>query len=209
MCSTKGLARAVNQDLTVCRSACLSVCLSVCLLVCVSACRSVCVSVCLSACLSSCLSVCRPACLSVCLPPLSVYFIIICRYCVIYLVHALYFRQGFYHMGGLGPKASSISGKPYQKVVMELLQGLLLLWLCVVLCIAWWIGVSRFVDHRHNIDDILVRVAVYINISYSSIYLYIYHLVIYFIYFIVYFYLQFLLHLPPPFSTECVNYISQ
>eukprot|EP00878_Enallax_costatus_P013785 GHUV01014417.1.p1 GENE.GHUV01014417.1~~GHUV01014417.1.p1 ORF type:complete len:370 (+),score=88.65 GHUV01014417.1:1172-2281(+) len=79
----------------------------------------------------------------------------ICWYCVVYLIHALYFRQGFYHMGGLGAKAYSSSGKWYQKIIMEALQGLLLLWLCVVLCIAWWIGVSRFTDHRHNIDDIL------------------------------------------------------
>lgn len=59
-------------------------------------------------------------------------------------------------MGGLDYKAYSSSSKPWQKVVMELLQGLLLLWMCVVLCIAWWIGVSRYTDHRHNIDDILV-----------------------------------------------------
>lgn len=75
---------------------------------------------------------------------------------MVYLIHALYFRQGFHHMGGLGAKAYSSRGKWYLQALMEVLQGLLLLWLCVVLCIAWWIGVSRFTDHRHNIDDILV-----------------------------------------------------
>jgi len=42
------------------------------------------------------------------------------------------------------------------RVLKELMQGLVIIWGCFVLCMAWFIGVSRYTDHRHNIDDILV-----------------------------------------------------
>lgn len=36
-------------------------------------------------------------------------------------------------------------------------QGIFIIWGCFLMCIAWFVGISRFVDNRHNIDDILVR----------------------------------------------------
>jgi uncharacterized membrane protein YhaH (DUF805 family) len=41
----------------------------------------------------------------------------------------------------------------------EVLQGLFIVWGLAVLSIAWCIAVTRFRDNRHNIDDILVRLA--------------------------------------------------
>jgi len=42
------------------------------------------------------------------------------------------------------------------RVLKQVLQGLVMLWGLLVLVMAWFIGVSRYTDHRHNIDDILV-----------------------------------------------------
>eukprot|EP00775_Hariotina_reticulata_P007321 gene7321-7533_t len=75
----------------------------------------------------------------------------ICWYCVVYLFHALYWREGFHYMGGIWTRGSSW----WMRVLKELMQGLVIIWGCLVMCMAWFIGVSRYTDHRHNIDDIL------------------------------------------------------
>lgn len=75
-----------------------------------------------------------------------------CWFCILYLTHALYFRGGYSYMGGLWRRGARSF---WWRALLELLQGLLMVWGFTVLCIAWWIGVSRYTDHRHNIDDIL------------------------------------------------------
>lgn len=43
-----------------------------------------------------------------------------------------------------------------RRLLGEVLQALFIVWGLAVLSIAWCIGVTRFRDNRHNIDDILV-----------------------------------------------------
>jgi hypothetical protein len=69
-----------------------------------------------------------------------------------YMVHALYWREGMKYMGSVfGGQGCGC------RFLGEILQGLFIVWGLVVLSIAWCIGVTRFMDNRHNIDDILVR----------------------------------------------------
>lgn len=79
-----------------------------------------------------------------CLPP--------ARFTVLYLVHALYWREGLSYLGRINGNRGWA-----RRLLGEVLQGLFILWGFVVLSIAWCIGVTRFRDNRHNIDDILVR----------------------------------------------------
>jgi uncharacterized membrane protein YhaH (DUF805 family) len=68
------------------------------------------------------------------------------------MVHALYWREGMKYMGSLfGGRGCG------RRLLGEILQGLFIVWGLAVLSIAWCIGVTRFRDNRHNIDDILVR----------------------------------------------------
>lgn len=76
---------------------------------------------------------------------------VLCRFTVLYFVHALYWRDGFRFMGSVW--GSNSCGRRF---LGEVLQGLFIVWGLAVLTIAWCIGVTRFRDNRHNIDDILV-----------------------------------------------------
>ncbi|KAF8057151.1 PIG-K [Scenedesmus sp. PABB004] len=76
----------------------------------------------------------------------------VCWYTVFYFVHALYLRGGYNYMGGMWDLARR--GAAW-RLLTEVAQGLFIVWACTVLSIAWWVGVSRYTDHRHNIDDIL------------------------------------------------------
>lgn len=77
--------------------------------------------------------------------------VLFCRFTVLYFVHALYWRDGWRFMGSLW--GSNSCGRRF---LGEVLQGLFIVWGLAVLSIAWCIGVTRFRDNRHNIDDILV-----------------------------------------------------
>eukprot|EP00882_Tetradesmus_deserticola_P033513 GHRQ01038287.1.p1 GENE.GHRQ01038287.1~~GHRQ01038287.1.p1 ORF type:complete len:260 (+),score=80.69 GHRQ01038287.1:126-905(+) len=57
-----------------------------------------------------------------------------CWFCVLYLVHGLYFRGGACYMGGLWQRSTR---SVWWRLLLELAQGLLMLWGCTVLCIAW------------------------------------------------------------------------
>jgi hypothetical protein len=70
---------------------------------------------------------------------------------VLYFVHALYWRDGY--MAGLWGKQRRCG----LRCAVEVAQGLFLVWGLALLAVAWCIGVSRYRDNRHNIDDILVR----------------------------------------------------
>lgn len=74
----------------------------------------------------------------------------LCWFTVLYFVHALYWRDGFRFMGSVW--GSSSCGRRF---LGECLQGLFIVWGLAVLTIAWCVGVTRFRDNRHNIDDIL------------------------------------------------------
>ena len=72
------------------------------------------------------------------------------RFTILYFVHALYWREGLRYMGSVW------GGGCGRRFLGEVLQGLFIVWGLAVLSIAWCIGVTRFRDNRHNIDDILV-----------------------------------------------------
>lgn len=73
------------------------------------------------------------------------------RFTVLYFVHALYWRDGLRYMRSVSERKSC-----GMRFLGELLQGLFIIWGLGVVAIAWCIGVSRFRDNKHNIDDILV-----------------------------------------------------
>lgn len=78
------------------------------------------------------------------------------RFAVLYFVHALYWREGLSYMGGLWSRRGCGG-----RLLLEVLQGIFIVWGLAILAVAWCIGVSRYRDNRHNIDDILVCVCAY------------------------------------------------
>lgn len=81
---------------------------------------------------------------------------------MLYFVHALYWRDGMRYMGSIGRSRGCA-----RSFLGEVLQGLFIVWGLTVVSIAWCIGVTRFRDNRHNIDDILVSCVNHLRVQHG------------------------------------------